>query len=306
MQSIESLVSIYKDSKYYLSNLPKNDLDCEENLLQILSKLSRKNNIKLFKDEIFDHDLAATLFREIEEELQNSFQEKNYFEVFKKYALILDIFNSLCLCISTSKNKKENVKQIIETSKESINILKFTLALKEEEISILNNIIGRQLYYLTHITYVDITSKDIEYILDEYFMYLEKQLHGYELSHSSNFGCEKQTCKDIEKYILINNSSFLLLKMTYKLQHFKVHLDYKNNKRFHDIKELFTQISSQDFEDSDIELFSSKVLNSFLKSGNLLKEIAEYNIINEKIKLLTLNTDEYKELVDIIISSKEA
>lgn len=305
MQPFENLLSIYSKSTYPLSKVPRNDLNCEDDLIQILNKLSKEEDILLFKNDIFDHNEASKLFRIIEDNIKESFEKTTYLDTFESYCLTLDIFNSLCLCISTKKGKKENIKHIIESTKESINILKFSLPLGEKEISILNTVIGRQLYYLTHINYVDISFKEIDYILDEYYMYLEKQMHGYELSHSSTFLVEEES-QDIEKAILINNSSFLLLKMIYKIKHFKSHVEYKNHKRFYQIKELFKEIISIGFDNKITNSFSKDVMNSFIKSGKFLENNVQYNIINEKIKLLTLNTDEYKELVDIIISSKEA
>lgn len=304
MLHAEQIRAIYKDAKCYLSMVPKNDLNCEKNLLHIINSLSPKKDLTLFDENDFNIAIATDLFRNFEEEIKKSFDEKDvYFLLFKNYALMLDVFSLLCIYIATKKEKKDNVKFIIEEVKESVNLLKYNLPLDELRLQTLNNIVGKQLYYLTHINYVDITSKHIDYIFDEYHMYLEKQIHGFELSITSNFGNDINIEKTLEESILLNNSSFLLLKMIHKIQHFKSHINYEENKKLQEIKYLFYKISHQEVKDSKLKEFHDDVLNIFLKSAKTLENKINYKIIDEKIKLLSFNTDEYKELVDIIIAT---
>jgi hypothetical protein len=47
------------------------------------------------------------------------------------------------------------------------------------------------------------------------------------------------------------------------------------------------------------------LIEEFLSSNKYLNNNKQYNVLDEKIKLLQINTDEYKQLIDIIMMSKQ-
>ena len=230
----------------------------------IFHLLSLGDKYEVFSDyDHYDFGSISSLFREYEsflKELHNNDIEG--FELtFRLYLELINVFHTVCGVTSTDIQRKKNINQILEILTETISLLKFTVTLSEEEINRLNNILGKQFYYFSHVAYFNTEVKDISRILDEFTMIYEKQIEGYNLSKDSNFG-DDIDMQERELNILLFNSSFLLLLLVYKLQ-----------KRFGD-KEIQ---SNEKYK---------KMVNIYKTNHNILKEEKLTNVKEFKVSLL--------------------
>jgi len=281
----------------------------ESNLLDIIKSLNFSTTLTIFQENNYNFDEISNLFRFYEDELKSSFSEdKTAFESkFKCYILLIKTFTQLCIYFATNKEKRVYINRVLQILKESKNMLKFFIPLKEKEITVINNLIGEQLYYFSHIQYIHTKDKELDYLFEEYYLNLEKQLHGYELSLSTNFGDKELTNKNIEYMVFINNSSFLLLKMIYKLDYYNPKINFFDNDKFKKILFLFHKISlsNKNTISQTILEFEKVLIKEFHNSASYLKKYKNHDMIEEKVELLRLNTDEYKQLIDIILSLKK-
>lgn len=280
----------------------------EREILKIISDLNLEKEFKFLQNNNYDLNSVSELFRLKEEELKESFEkdQERFHILFKMYLLEIELFTILCELFSFDKEKRNLIDPIFQVLKESKTLLKFFIPFDKKEIHILNNIIGEQLYNFIHVQYTDPKDKELDYIFEKYLLNCEKMLHGLELSISSNFGGNPYKKREIEEIIFLNNLSFLLLKMSSKLKFYRPNEEYLNNSYFLKIIDFVNKIDFLD-KKSLIDIkkdYGKTMLRLFLESSSFLKKEKDYNLIDEKIKLLELNTDEYKELIDIITSSK--
>jgi len=300
---------LYTTLKNDFNHLVYNKKQTEYDLLNIINKLCYKKKFDIYDTNNYSFDEISNLFRFYEDELKSDFEENKiiFHSKFKCYTLLIKAFTELCIIFATNLEKRVLINNFFQLLRESKNILKFTIALDQKYINTLNNIIGEHLYYFSHIQYVYTKEKDIDYILDEYHMNLERQLHGFELSESTSFGDNEFTNKDIEYAIFVNNASFLLLKMLYKLDYYRPDIKYFDNKKFENILFLFHEISlfHKNTKTIDTNSFKEMLVKEFKASADFLLKEKNHNMYEEKLALLNLNTDEYKQLIDIILFSKE-
>jgi len=299
----------YYKAKEHLNDFISDDIRLEEDLLKIINILKLNSKFEILQENNYNYNEISNLFRFYEDELKSSFsKEKVLFQkIFQCYILLIEVYTELCILFSTNKIRKQHIDTILQLLKETKNMLKFFIPLEEKYINIINDMIGQQLYYLSHIQYISIKDKDLDYIFDEYHMNLEKQLHGFELSLSTNFANNKVTNRNIEYAIFMNNSSFLLLKMIHKLRYYKPDINIFENNKFKNILILFCEISllHKNLIPKNIKEFEYALIKEFSYCANYLREHKNHDMYEEKTKLLHLNTDEYKQLIDIILLSKE-
>lgn len=300
--------NLYHIAKKQFEELLEAKVQTEDDLINIIKTLKISNNFNIFYKNNYNFAEISNLLRFYEHELKSSFHDnKPLFNIkFKCYVLLIKVFTQLCITFATNKTKRPLIDSFFQLLKESKNMLKFIIPLEETYIKTLNNLIGEQLYYYSHIQYIYTKDKELDYIFEEYYLNLEKQLHGYELSLSTNFGDKEFTNKEIEHMIFINNSSFLLLKMIHKLNYYKPNINMFQNNKFKNILKLFHKISKfhKNTVSGEIKEFESTLIAEFHNSCNYLRNHKNYDMAEEKIKLLQLNTDEYKQLTDIIMSLK--
>ena len=309
MKNNDYLMKLYNLSKNSIDSLISNKNFTEEEILIIIKSLSLGGNFLIFEKNNYNMDQISKLFKFYEEELKSSFiDDKTAFEMkFKCYLLLIELFTGLCTLFSYKKEKRVLINEIFQILKESNNMLKLFIPFDKKDIKILNNLIGQQLYYYTHIQYIKTKDKEINYILQEYLLNLERILHGYELSFDSEFGEDNHTKQEAEEMIFINNSSFLLLKMIHKLDFYMPNTKYVENPYFIKIINFFKEISKLNINShiTTLEVFEESLLEEFSNSAKYLEKNKSYYMFDEKIKLLQLNTDEYKQLIDIILSLKQ-
>lgn len=303
MKSSENLTTLYEHSKANLKTILNSPIIDDIKLLELIDKLTFDNSFSIKNIDDYNLDEIAKVFRFYEELLKKSFNEdKERFELeFKLYTLLIKVFTELCNTFVNDKNKIPNIDNFFQILKESKNMLKLTIPLDVKHINILNNLIGEQLYYFSHIHYHDINAYPLDYTFEKYFLNLEKMFHGYDLSLASDFGHKEFTNKDIELAILKNNASFLILTLIHKIYKYKSFDDFENNK-FKDIIEFYIDNFpiEEDIKKDTIKNLESLLLRDFIASKNYIKKITNHNLLTEKLILLELDTDEYKQLIDMI------
>lgn len=303
MNSTQNLSQLYSKCKNQLKVILNEEEIQEHKLLELINILCLDKTFNIKKDEEYNLDELSKIFRFYEEFLKESFNEdKEKFEVqLSLYLLLIKAFTELCNCFITTPEKIKNIDNFLQILKESKNMLKLFLPLDIKYINILNNLIGEQLYYFSHIQYHNIKAYPIEYTLEKYFMDFEKMYHGFDLSSSSEFGNKEFTNKDIEFAIFKNNASFLLLTLIYKIYKF-IDIEIYEDKKFQNIINFYKNNFHKNIEkkEDSLKSFEKTVLEDFTSSAKYIKKIINHDILDSKLKILQLNTDEYKQLIDII------
>lgn len=304
MKSCENIKNIYNESKSDLTDLLYGEKHTEKNLLLILKKLCFNEEFNIYNKNKYDLDEIQKLFRYYEKNLNNFFdKDKCTFEwLFKCYIILTKVFTELCLVFSITLDKKIYIYQFLQLLKESNNMVKFFIALEQRHIKILNNLIGEQLYYFTHLEHKTFENKDINYVIDYFYLSLEKQFHGFELSQLSDFGGKEFVDETSEYMIYMNNASFLLLKLLCVLKIEFEDISFFEKNKFEDILGFYKKISKLNKEKifNTLKSFEESLIEEFQKSNEYLNKNKDYNMLDEKVKLLQINTDEYKQLIDII------
>lgn len=209
-------------------------------IVTIVNLLSFGKNYKIFVNYIdYNLDNLSSLFRDYENKLEESKDNEEQFElIFEHYTLLIETINVLCKINSNEVERKKSINAILEILTETINILKFKIALSENRINVLNNILGKLLFYYAHIPYIDTNKKSVDNLTEEFYFYFEKAYSGYELSKSTNFG----NSNELDEYkIYLNTITTLLSNLIYKLQTEYEYNDYKDIEIFSNILELYKQ-----------------------------------------------------------------
>ena len=201
---IEYIISLYfakKEIPEDIIDAIKNNLDFKAFLLQEVKR--KMNNIMydnstiLFKELVTiinllsfgkDYDIftnynfysnenISKLFRDYEEYLSilSSTDEKNFELSFNLYITLIETFNELCILNQIDVQRKKTITGIMEVLTETINMIKFKVPLSPEKINILNNILGKLLFYYSHVPFINTQNKDLKYIVDEYNFLFEKK-----------------------------------------------------------------------------------------------------------------------------------
>lgn len=299
---------LYNQLEIEASSLIYSNKVTEASLLKIINSLMLNQTFEIIHKNNYNLEHISNLFRFYEHELKSSFlEDKKEFNIkFKCYILLVRIFTELCSLFSTCIKKRSYINNFMQLLKESNNMLKFSVPLEKNEILILNNLIGEQLYLFSHIQYINTKNKQVKYIFEEYYLNLENIIHGYDLSLSTKFANSPYIDEQAEYMIFLNNATFLLLKMIFKLKYHLPNTKHFEHKEFLQIIELFHKISIIDKDKilPTVCTFQKLLLDNFLRSSEYLDISKGYNLIDKKIGLLKLNTDEYKHLIDIIIDLK--
>ncbi|MFY9074576.1 hypothetical protein OZZ08_06365 [Malaciobacter mytili] len=210
-------------------------------IVTIINLLSFGKNFNIFENYIsYNLDNLSSLFREYEEKLEKNQNIKEEFELlFAHYTLLIEIINVLCKINSSDVQRKKTINPIIEILTETINILKFKISLNEEKVNILNNILGKLLFYYAHIPYIDITNRKLFDVIDEFYFNFEKSIAGYQLSKNTSFG----NSNELKEYkLFLNTISTLLSNMIYKLESEYEYNEYKDLALFKNILDLYEEV----------------------------------------------------------------
>ena len=243
---VEFKVYLVNDLSRRLNNLISNNaILFFKEIGNIINLLSLGNCYRIFETySQYNLDEVSRLFRDYEAFLKDLDPQSELFEFsFNCYVILIEAFTQLCIINSTDIQRKKTIKPIIELLTESNNMLKFTVTLSKERTNELNNILGKLLYCFSHISYYEIASKTMDYLLEEFTLNIERQHDGYMLSKETYFGNKP---KDQEKEFIRfkSNNSFLLLTLIKKLEEHFVGKDFFNNSHFQNLLETYNKTFS--------------------------------------------------------------
>uniref|UniRef100_UPI004047B74F hypothetical protein n=5 Tax=Aliarcobacter sp. TaxID=2321116 RepID=UPI004047B74F len=290
-------INHFLEKKLFL--ITKNDSNSFFKEMSIIFEiLSVGTNEKIFNSySNYNFDNISNLFRYYESRLKFLFQEnKELFDLtFNSYTILLKTFTQLCTINSIDIIRKKNINYLIELMTETINILKYTVALDENKLCKINNIQGKYLYYFSHIEKIIINKDNLKESFEKYILCLERQEDGFALSKNNHFGNENFISESEEFLILKNNTSTLILKLIKQLKRiFKNHEfydfeDFQKILRFYYSKFSFTN------KKKTIQEFEKDLLNSlFYNYSNnhfFLKENITYHTIIENFIFLEKEFD---------------
>lgn len=209
-------------------------------IVTIINLLSFGENYKIFENYIsYNTENLSSLFRDYETKLEEFQDKTTHFELlFSHYTLLIETVNVLCKVNSNDVQRKRSINPILEILTETINILKFKVKLEEEKVNILNNILGKLLFYYAHIPYIDIKNKSVTELIAEFYFNFEKSNDGYELSKSTGFG----NSNELNEYkTYLNTITTLLSNMIYKLETEYDYNEYKDLINFKNILDLYEE-----------------------------------------------------------------
>lgn len=274
MENMKNLKKLYLETYEDIKKLNIYNIDSEEEIINIILQINKSQSLKDIDINNFNEELISKIFRLSEDNLSNLFLiDKELYEIkFKLYIYLIDLVNQLCNIYSKNPLKRALVEPIVEALIESKTFLKIRLPLDEDKMNILNTHIGLARYKFGHISYVKIKEKDIDYIFEFYLLKCEKIAHGFELSKESGFLALKKYDEDIERNIFLNNLTFLLLKMHYKIEYFNPNLEFTDNPYYKNIISFYSEITNSNLNENKKEKsFKELLLNQFISTSNYLK-----------------------------------
>lgn len=251
-------------------------------IISVINLLSLGEKFTIFKTyNEYDFEEVSKLFRLYETHLQDAYYNDrfNFESTFECYLSLIKSYSQLCIINATDVNRKKTINPIINAITETINMLKFTVALEEVYLNKLNNLLGEVLYYFSHLPYIDAKDKELYYLIDEFYLLLEKQTDGYNLSKDAEFGGEKDEQRE-NFLIFLNNSGYLLLTMIQKLKHTFANKDYFNTRSFQKCLRLFSEnfpVMHVVEGEETLESFNIKLLNTIVQNYTFEDDITAHN-----------------------------
>lgn len=273
-----------------LDNITKNDsINFSKEITLILSVLTIGTNEKVLNSNFdYNYESISKLFRYYESSLKNLFQIniELFHLTFDSYIILLKTFIQLCKINSIDIMKTKDIHAILELITETINILKFNILLKKEQLEKISSIQGKYLFYFSHLDEIKIEIKDLDKSIEKYFLCFEKQNIGYIL-YSENISFDENFDSN-EFLVFKNNSSILILKLLHKLKNILPEEKYFEIEFFQIILRLYYKIFSTEFNydliPKNIESFEKDLLNSLLYNYNIsydFTKIINYHSIIE-------------------------
>ncbi|TLP40686.1 hypothetical protein [Arcobacter arenosus] len=310
---ITSNINFKKYLLSYIQNKMKNILDDSttivfKEIIIIINLLSMGKKFEIFESyNFYNMEILGNLFREYEKvlkDLKDKEDEENFDLTFELYTILIEVINELCTINSIDILRKKTINPLVNVISETINIVKFNLNLDEDKINTLNNILGKLLFYYSHIPYIDTSNKNCEYLIEEFTFNFEKIYEGYDLSKNTNFANDANC--DEYYYIFLNSSTTLLLNLLYKLELTYEENSYNSVEKFKEIINLYKQIIIH----KNVPVFNS--LNSFkeeLLSNYSYIYFKDYetknyeDIINEFIENCDFNSSNMHIIYSLILYS---
>ena len=138
-------------------------------LVSIINLLSFGKRYDIFESyNFYSFENISKLFRDYEEYLSilEKKDKRNYELTFQFYITLIETFNELCILNQTDVLRKKTIIGITESLTKTINMIKFKISLDTVKINTLNNILGKLLFYYSHVPYVNTENKDLKYVID--------------------------------------------------------------------------------------------------------------------------------------------
>lgn len=300
----EQVNSFLEKRLYSLLNDDASEFSKNINILTSILAIGQNDKVIDSTNEL-DFISIYNLFRFYEFKLKELYEKNNkLFNVtFESYLILLKTFIHICVINSINLEKTREIIEIIDLLTETINIIKFNISLKDEDLSKINNLQGKCLYYFSHLDTIYFDENEIELTLKKYLLTFEKQEDGFILAKNNHFGYETSIYENDEFMIFRNYSSILLLILINELENLEAHL-YRNNEYYKKIVNKFYNlflIDAIDKNSYEIESFKKHLINGFLIKYNsnlsLEKKLSIHFIIEDFI--LSNNDFENKNLETI-------
>ena len=328
---LKEQINTFLDKK--LINLTTNDSSHFIDNLEILIYICSIGINKNILDTNYNYDFNAIsdIFRFYEKQLKElSYKNKELFLItFDSYLILLKTFIQLCKINSLDLMKKKDISNIIELMTETINIIKFSISLNENELNKLNNLSGKFLYYFSHLQEIEIDIINLDISLQKYLLLLEKQEDGFLLSINKDFENQNSISKEDEFILFKSYSSILLLKLIKDLENCFDTKDYFYNEYFQKIIKTYHKRFSLNQETKippNIEDFRNRLLSSLLldyKSNLDFSKKLDYHYVIEDFifsgndfdnrnletvyRILSFAKDiedfKYKHIIEILVNS---
>ncbi|MGM0518374.1 MAG: diguanylate cyclase domain-containing protein [Campylobacterota bacterium] len=301
---------IYDDVKSRMNKIIIDDSTIMfKQIVLILDLLSFGKNYQVFENyNFYNLDNLSELFREYEDKLLEhiSSDENSMFEItFRHYVILIEMLNELCTINSTDLQRKKTIRDIIETISETINITKFKIKLSEEKINILNNILGKLMFFYSHIPFISIKNKSAKYLIDEFTFNLEKISSGYELSKNTNFAGEQK--EELYYVVLLNSATTLLSNLIYKLENFYETSEYSDIEIFHEILDLYEDLIEHKTvsQIDDLQNLKNDLLDnySYIYNSQNNKKLLHFEIIDDFLNEQRFNSSNMQILLYLVLYS---
>lgn len=258
-------------------------------IMQILT-IGTKEEI-LNSNSKLNYISISNLFRFYESLLQDLFQNNNelFSLTFYTYIILLKTLTQLCTISSIEIIKEKNINTLIELMTETINIIKYTIPIDEIKMSKINSILGKYLYYFSHIDDISINLNNLDNSLEKYLLSLEKQKDGFLLSKDNHFGEENNNLGSQEFLTFKYYSSILILKLIYKMKNLIEEEKYFYTESFQKILRFYYKNFSIEFSKDkiakDTKNLETDLLNSLLHNYklnlNLTKTVTYHSVIED-------------------------
>ena len=300
----EQVNSFLEKKLYSLLNDAASEFSKNINILTSILAIGANDKILDSTNEL-DFISIHNLFRFYEFRLKELYENNiELFNVtFQSYLILLKMFIHICAINSINLKKTREIIEIIDLLTETINIIKFTIFLSDEDLSKINNLQGKCLYYFSHLDAISFDENEIELTLKKYLLIFEKQEDGFILAKNNHFGYQTSIFENDEFMIFRNYASILLLILINELENIEPHL-YMKNEYYKKIVNKFYNlflIDSIEKDSYEIESFKKHLINSFLIKYNsnlsLDKKLSLHFIIEDFI--LTYNDFDNKNLETI-------
>lgn len=274
------------DIKERMSNiLSDNTTIIYKEIVTIVNLLSFGKKFNIFENyNFYNIKELGLLFREFEESLKilKETDEENFDITFEQYTILIEVVNELCTINSTDVLRKKTIIPLMDSISETINIIKFSIQLNETQVDTLNNILGKILFYYSHIPFINTTNKNAQYLIDEFKFNFEKICDGYNLSKNANFAADP---RENEYYkVFLNSSTTLISTLIYKLETSYSYNEYNKIDKYKDIISLYNEeISHKKLPElKDVEELKTELLKNYnyIYDENLCNENYLYVIDN--------------------------
>lgn len=267
----EQLNTFLEKKIYSLLNDDSSSFSKNINILTSILAIGLNDKILNSSNEL-DFISIHNLFRFYESRLKNIFNENiELFNVtFNSYLILIKMFINLCAINSINLEKTKEIMEVIDLLTETINIVKFTITLKDNDLSKINNLQGKCLYYFSHLDSIVFNQEEIEQTLKKYLLQFEKQEDGFILAKNNHFGYEASILENDEFIVFKNYASILLLILIKDLEEIDSNL-YIKNEYYIKLVNKFYKIFLIDTISKDsyiLELFKKHLINTFLVKYN--------------------------------------
>lgn len=275
----------------------------------VIHLLSFGKNYEIFENyNYYNFENISTLFRDYEERLSlaQELSQSEFKLIFDYYLTLIEVFNEICMINSIDIQRKKSIKKFIELLSETINMVKYRIKLDELDMSKLNNIMGKFLFYYAHVPFIEKKEKDAKYLIEEFFFNFEKLSDGYVLSQETQFGQSKDFT--IFYRIYLNNITTLLLTLLYKLKKHYKEEEYNHQVLFKSIKHLYKDMihHTPKKEFDNLDEFKEILLNNYLYIYDETKLDKNYFfILNEFMNTQEFNSSNMELIYYIILFAED-